>query len=53
MDSCGVLAGGTLAMKYAYISANTSAIPVKLVFQLTGSASFEPKYWDILKKQIG
>lgn len=37
-------------MNYAYTSAETSAVPVKFVFQLAGPAEFEAKDWDILKK---
>ncbi len=48
MATCGVSAGGTLAMNYAYQCAETSAIPVKFVFQLAGPADFEPSDWDIL-----
>lgn len=45
MATCGVSAGGTLAMNYAYKNADISAIPVKFVFQLAGHASFEPSDW--------
>ncbi len=48
MATCGVSAGGTLAMNYAYKCAATSAIPVKFVFQLAGPADFEPSDWDVL-----
>lgn len=50
MAVCGVSAGGTLAMNYAYKCADTSAIPVKFVFQLAGPADFEPGDWDILMR---
>ncbi len=50
MATCGVSAGGTLAMNYAYRCAETSAIPVKFVFQLAGPADFEPSDWGILIK---
>lgn len=53
MATCGVSAGGTLAMNYAYTCAETSAIPVRFVFQLAGPASFEPEHWDILKQING
>lgn len=46
----GVSAGGTLAMNYAYTCSETSAVPVKFVFQLAAPADFEPSNWDILKK---
>lgn len=48
MATCGVSAGGTLAMNYAYN--NDSSIPVKFVFQLAGPANFEPSKWQILIK---
>lgn len=48
MATCGVSAGGTLAMNYAY--KNDSSIPVKFVFQLAGPANFEPSKWQILIK---
>lgn len=50
MAPCGVSAGGTLAMNYAYTRAEASAVPVKFVFQLAGPAEFEPEDWSILKK---
>lgn len=50
MATCGVSAGGTLAMNYAYTCANTSAVPVKFVFQLAAPAEFEAEDWGILKK---
>ena len=50
MATCGVSAGGTLAMNYAYKCAKTSAIPVKFVFQLSGPSDFEPDDWSLLKK---
>lgn len=50
MATCGVSAGGTLAMNYAYKCADTSAIPVKFVFQLAGPADFEPVEWGILMR---
>lgn len=49
MATCGVSAGGTLAMNYAYKNADISAIPVKFVFQLAAPASFEPSDWSLLK----
>lgn len=48
MATCGVSAGGTLAMNYAYKCAETSAVPVKFVFQLAGPSDFEPSDWNIL-----
>ena len=50
MATCGVSAGGTLAMNYAYKNAKTSAIPVAFVFQLAGPSDFEPSDWSLLKK---
>ena len=50
MATCGVSAGGTLAMNYAYTCAESSAIPVKFVFQLAGPTDFEPSDWELLKK---
>ncbi len=48
MAVCGVSAGGTLAMNYAYTCAGTSAVPVRFVFQLAAPADFEPSDWDVL-----
>lgn len=48
MAPCGVSAGGTLAMNYAFKCADTSAIPVKFVFQLAAPADFEPSQWGVL-----
>ena len=48
MATRGVSAGGTLAMNYAYTCADSSAIPVKFVFQLAAPADFEPDDWSIL-----
>ncbi len=50
MATCGVSAGGTLAMNYAYTQNENSPIPVKFVFQLAGPADFEPNDWNILIK---
>lgn len=50
MATCGVSAGGTLAMNYAYKCAETSAVPVKFVFQLAGPSDFEPSEWSLLKR---
>lgn len=50
MATCGVSAGGTLAMNYAYTCADSSTVPIKFVFQLAAPAEFEPSDWDILKK---
>ena len=49
MATCGVSAGGTLAMNYAFIEKDFK-IPVRFVFQLAAPADFEPSDWDILKK---
>lgn len=53
MATCGVSAGGTLALNFAYSCAETSPIPVKFVFQLVAPADFEPSDWGILKKVNG
>ncbi len=45
MATSGDSAGGYLAMLYAYRDAEVSPIPVKLVFQMTGPATFEPEVW--------
>lgn len=45
MAIAGGSAGGTLAMLYAYRDAGTSPLPVKLVFQAVGPASFYPQDW--------
>lgn len=50
MATCGVSAGGTLAMNYAFKCADTSAIPVKFVFQLAAPADFEPSDWGVLMR---
>ena len=50
MAVSGVSAGGTLALNYAYKCAQSSAIPVKFVFQLAAPAYFEPDEWGILMR---
>lgn len=50
MALCGVSAGGTLAMNYAYTVSENSPIPVRFVFQLAAPTDFEPNDWDILIK---
>ena len=50
MAVCGVSAGGTLAMNYAYKCEKTSAVPVAFVFQLAGPTEFTPSDWDLLKR---
>ena len=52
MATCGVSAGGTLAMNYAYKNADISAIPVKFVFQLAGPAFFLFRKKSILDLMI-
>ena len=42
----GGSAGGTLAMIYAYRDADTSPIPVKMMFELVGPASFFAEDWN-------
>lgn len=46
MATSGQSAGGCLAMLYAYSHADDSPIPVKLVFQQTGPASFHAEDWS-------
>ncbi len=53
MAVSGVSAGGTLAMNYAFKQADTSAIPVRFVFQLAAPVDFEPKDWGLLMKVNG
>lgn len=53
MAICGVSAGGTLAMNFAYTTSETSPIPVKFVFQLAAPTDFEPNDWGLLKKVGG
>ncbi len=48
MASCGVSAGGTLAMNLAYNG--RSDIPVCFVFQLAGPTWFDPADWGLLKR---
>ena len=50
MATCGLSAGGTLALNYAYTHATDSAIPVKFVFETCGPVAFEPSDWGYLKK---
>ncbi|WP_411342538.1 alpha/beta hydrolase [Paenibacillus sp. WLX1005] len=45
MAIAGGSAGGTLALLYAYRDADTSPIPVKMVFEMVGPPSFYPKDW--------
>lgn len=45
MAVAGGSAGGTLAMIFAYRDAETSPIPVKLIFQMVWPAGFEPSAW--------
>ncbi len=47
MATCGDSAGGYLALLYGYRAKEASPIPVKLVMQMTGPATFEPSAWDI------
>ena len=53
MAVCGVSAGGTLAMNYAYKCADASAVPVAFVFQLAGPTEFTPADWGLLKQVNG
>ena len=45
MAISGGSAGGCLALLYAYRDANTSPIPVKMVFEAVGPSSFYPEDW--------
>lgn len=45
MATSGQSAGGCLAMLYAYRETELSPVPVKLVFQQTGPADFQPSGW--------
>lgn len=45
MAIAGGSAGGTLALLYAYRDADTSPIPVKMVFEMVGPPSFFPQDW--------
>ncbi len=47
MATSGDSAGGYLALLYAYRAKDTSPIPVKMVFQMTGPTTFEPSEWNI------
>lgn len=47
MAISGGSAGHALAMIYAYRDANTSPVPVKMVFGGVGPSSFYPEDWDI------
>lgn len=46
MAISGGSAGGTLAMLYAYMDADKSPIPVKMMFEMVGPASFFAEDWD-------
>ena len=47
MAATGDSAGGGLALLYAYRGAETSPIPVKLVFAMTGPVTFDPEKWGL------
>lgn len=47
MAVSGGSAGGCLALIYAYRDADSSPIPVKMVFEAVGPASFYPEDWAI------
>lgn len=51
MATTGESAGGYLALLYAYRSAETSPIPVKMVFEMTGPVTFEPAAWGVTKEE--
>lgn len=46
MAISGGSAGGCLALLYAYRDADTSPVPVKMVFEGVGPSSFYPEDWD-------
>lgn len=45
MAIAGGSAGGTLALLYAYRDAESSPVPVKMVFEAVGPSSFYPEDW--------
>lgn len=45
MAMAGGSAGGTLALLYAYRDAQSSPVPVKMVFEAVGPSSFYPEDW--------
>ncbi len=47
MAVSGGSAGGTLAMLYAYRDADTSPVPVKMMFEAVGPSSFYPEDWGV------
>ncbi len=47
MATTGGSAGGCLAMLVAYKEPEKLPVPIKLVFEETGPASFEPDLWDM------
>lgn len=47
MAISGGSAGGTLAMLYAYRDADTSPVPVKLLFEAVGPSSFFAEDWGV------
>ena len=57
MAMSGGSAGGCLALIYAYRDADTSPVPVKMVFEGVGPSSFYPEDWknygleDVYKRQ--
>ncbi len=47
MAATGDSAGGCLALLYAYRQPEQSPIPVKLVFEMCGPATFDPAKWGL------
>lgn len=45
MSIAGGSAGGCLALTYAYRDAETSPVPVRMVFEMVGPSSFYPEDW--------
>lgn len=53
MGISGGSAGGCLALLYAYRDAQTSPVPVKMVFEAVGPSSFYPEDWKSYGLNLG
>lgn len=53
MAISGGSAGGCLALLYAYRDADTSPVPVKMVFEAVGPSSFYPEDWKCYGLDLG
>ena len=53
MAMSGGSAGGCLALLYAYRDAETSPVPVKMVFEAVGPSSFYPEDWKCYGFDMG